>query len=161
MPGFDCLALLRSLAQNEVEFIVVGGVGEVLQGVPSITRGLDVVCRRDSANIQRTISAMHSLDARSRVGPLAGPNPSQLHPGPYRLTTEFGPLEIRDTIGRALGYEDLTSQTDEMQVGEFRVRVLRLEKLIALKEELGRDKDLAMLPTLRATLAEKRRLELK
>jgi hypothetical protein len=39
--------------------------------------------------------------------------------------------------------------------------VLRLEKLIALKEELGRDKDLAMLPTLRATLAEKRRLELK
>jgi hypothetical protein len=68
MPDFDCVALLRCLARNEVEFIVVGGVGEVLQGVPSITRGLDVVYRRDSANIQRTISAINSLDARSRVG---------------------------------------------------------------------------------------------
>jgi hypothetical protein len=45
-----------------------------------------------------------------------------------------------------------------MQVGEFRVRVLKLETLISMKEELGREKDLAMLPTLRATLAEKRRL---
>jgi hypothetical protein len=157
MPGFDCLALLRSLGRNEVEFIVVGGVAEVLQGVPSITRGLDVVYRRDSANIQRAISAMHSLDTRFRVGP----NPSQLHPGPNLLTTEFGPLEIRDTVGRALSYEDLISQTDEMQVSGFRVRVLQLEKLITLREELGREKDLAMLPTLRSTLAEKRRLKLK
>ena len=161
MPGFDCVALLRSLAQNEVEFIVVGGVAEVLQGVPSITRGLDVFYRRDAANIQRTISAMHGLDARFHVGPHLAPNPSQLHPGPNLLATEFGPLEIRDTIGRALSYEDLISQTDEMEVGEFRIRVLQLEKLIALKQELGREQDLAMLPTLRSTLAEKRRLNLK
>jgi predicted nucleotidyltransferase len=46
-----------------------------------------------------------------------------------------------------------------MKLGEFRVRVLHLETLIQLKEELGRDKDLAVLPTLRATLAEKRRLK--
>ena len=63
------------------------------------------------------------------------------------------------TIGKALSYEDLIDQTDEMKLGEFRVRVLHLETLIQLKEELGRDKDLAVLPTLRATLAEKRRLK--
>jgi predicted nucleotidyltransferase len=62
------------------------------------------------------------------------------------------------SIGQQLTYEDLIEHTDETQVGEFRVRVLQLETLISMKEELGREKDLAMLPTLRATLAEKRRL---
>ncbi len=37
------------------------------------------------------------------------------------------------------------------------MRVLDLETLIRLKTEAGRDKDLATLPTLRATLEEKRR----
>ena len=41
--------------------------------------------------------------------------------------------------------------------GGIRVRVLDLETLIAIKEELGGEKDRAVLPVLRRTLAEKRR----
>ena len=75
------------------------------------------------------------------------------------MTTNLGHLDMLGAIGRQLAYEDLIEHTDEMKVGEFRVCVLRLEKLIALKEELGREKDLAMLPILRRTLEEKRRLK--
>ena len=41
--------------------------------------------------------------------------------------------------------------------GGIRVRVLDLETLIAIKEQLGGEKDRAVLPVLRRTLAEKRR----
>ena len=41
--------------------------------------------------------------------------------------------------------------------GGVRIRVLNLDKLIAIKEELAGEKDLAMLPLLRRTLEEKRK----
>jgi hypothetical protein len=45
-----------------------------------------------------------------------------------------------------------------MDVGEgILVRVLDLETLIAIKEELGGEKDRAVLPVLRRTLEEKRK----
>lgn len=47
----------------------------------------------------------------------------------------------------------------EMEIGDgARNRVLDLETPIAIKEELGGDKDRAMLPVLRRTLEETRRL---
>jgi hypothetical protein len=45
-----------------------------------------------------------------------------------------------------------------MDVGEGTlIKVLDLETLIAIKEELGGDKDRAVLPVLRRTLEEKRK----
>jgi hypothetical protein len=48
-----------------------------------------------------------------------------------------------------------------MDIGEgMRVRVLDLATIVALKEELAGEKDLAVLPTLRRTLEEKRRAQI-
>jgi predicted nucleotidyltransferase len=159
MQGFDYRSLIRVLAQNEVEFIVVGGMSAVLQGVPTTTRDLDVVYRREATNIQRILAALQSVDARFRIRPDLSPNVSHLESTGHKLlTTGLGDLDMLGSIGKQLTYEDLIEHTEETEVGGFRVRVLQLETLIQLKEDLGRDKDLAMLPTLRATLAEKRRL---
>ena len=47
---------------------------------------------------------------------------------------------------------------DELAVREgLRVHVLNLETLIAVKEEVAGERDLAVLPIMRRTLAEKRR----
>jgi predicted nucleotidyltransferase len=57
-----------------------------------------------------------------------------------------------------LSYEDLLPHTIEMDMGEgVRVRVLDLATIIALKEELAGEKDLAVLPILRRTLEQKQR----
>jgi hypothetical protein len=46
----------------------------------------------------------------------------------------------------------------EMDIGEgMRVRVLNLETLISLKEQLTSEKDLAVLPILRQTLRESKK----
>jgi hypothetical protein len=48
--------------------------------------------------------------------------------------------------------------TIEMDIGEgVRVRVLNLATIVALKEELAGEKDLAVLPILRRTLEQKQR----
>lgn len=58
-------------------------------------------------------------------------------------------------MGRSLGYEELLSHSVEFEIGRgIRICVLDLETLIALKEQLGGEKDLAVLPILRRTLTE-------
>jgi hypothetical protein len=65
---------------------------------------------------------------------------------------------VLGTIGRGLSYEDLVPHTVEMDIGGgVRVRVLSLAKIVALKEELAGEKDLAVLPILRRTLEQKQR----
>ena len=57
-----------------------------------------------------------------------------------------------------LGYEELLPHSSEMLIrSDFRARVLNLETLIEIKEQLGGEKDRAMLPVLRRTLEEKSR----
>ena len=55
---------------------------------------------------------------------------------------------------------DLLPHSVEQDIGDgIRVRVLNLETLISLKEDLGREKDRAILTLLRQTLEEQRRQE--
>jgi predicted nucleotidyltransferase len=68
-------------------------------------------------------------------------------------------LDLLGTIGRNLSYQDLLPHSVEMDIGEgIRIRVLDLETLIAVKEALDGEKDRAVLPTLRRTLEEKKKL---
>jgi len=162
MRLLDYRAIIETLAGHGVEFIIVGGIGAALQGAPLNTWDVDVLYRREAGNIERALAALRLLDAKFHMHPDLAPNQSYLESaGPKLLTTKLGRLDMLGSIGKQLTYDDLIDQTDEMKLGEFRVRVLQLEKLIELKEELGREKDLAVLPTLRATLAEKRRLKLQ
>jgi predicted nucleotidyltransferase len=99
------------------------------------------------------------MDAIYRIQPTRRLRPDASHlrsAGHQDLTTKYGPLDILGTIGRGLTYEDLLPHTIEMDIGDgIHVRVLDLETIIAIKEELGSEKDLAVLPLLRRTLRER------
>ena len=152
---------LRALRGGGVDFIVVGGVAAVLDGAPVNTFDLDVVHSRNETNIARLLVVLEELDAVYRVQPERRIRPAASHlasAGHQNLITRYGPLDLLGTIGRNLGYEDLVPHSAEMDVGEgILVRVLDLETLIAIKEELGGEKDRAVLPVLRRTLEEKRK----
>jgi predicted nucleotidyltransferase len=161
MPERKLIATLRALHDGGVEFILVGGLAAVLQGAPIDTFDIDVVHSRDSANVARLQAVLEALDAVFRIQPerRLKPNASHLGSGGHQnLITRFGPLDILGTIGRELGYRELLPHSVELDIGEaLRIRALDLETLIALKEELGGDKDRAALPVLRRTLEEKRK----
>jgi predicted nucleotidyltransferase len=161
MPERKLIATLRALQDGGVEFILVGGLAAVLNGAPVDTFDIDVVHSREAANVDRILPVLEALDAIFRMQPERRLKPNASHlasPGHLNLMTRYGPLDLLGTIGRDLGYQDLISHSIELAISEgLRIRVLDLETLIALKEELGGEKDRAMLPILRRTLEEKRK----
>jgi hypothetical protein len=161
MPDSDFLSALRALREGGVEFAVVGGVAAVLNGAPVNTFDLDIVPARDEENVARLLRVLDTIDAVYRMQPDRRLKPSASHlssPGHHNLITSCGPLDVLGTIGRGLGYEDLLPHTIYMETGGgVRVRVLNLATIVALKEELADEKDLAVLPILRRTLEQTKR----
>jgi len=157
-------ATLRALHDAGVGFVLVGGLAAVLNGAPVNTFDVDIVHSRNAANIARILPVLEALDAIFRMQPERRLRPNASHLASTRhlnLMTRYGPLDLLGTIGNNLAYEDLVPRSVELDVAEgLRVRLLDLETLIAVKEELGGEKDRAVLPTLRRTLEEKRKREL-
>jgi predicted nucleotidyltransferase len=161
MPTSDLPAALRALHEGGVEFVVVGGLAAVLNGAPVNTFDLDIVPARNEENVAKLLRVLDGLDAIYRMQPSRRLKPNASHlrsPGHHNLITNCGPLDVLGTIGRGLSYEDLLPRTIDMEIGGgVRVHVLDLATIVALKEELAGEKDLAVLPILRRTLEEKQR----
>ena len=163
MPELKFTATLRALHDGGVEFILVGGLAAAVNGAPVSTFDIDVVHSRDSANVARILSVLEALDAVFRIQPERRLRPNASHlasTGHLNLITRHGPLDLLGTIGRDLGYQELIPRSAELDIADgLHVRVLDLETLIAIKEQLGGEKDRAMLPILRRTLEEKRKAQ--
>jgi hypothetical protein len=157
----DFGAVLSELQTAGVEFLIVGGLAAVLNGAPVHTYDVDVVHHRTPENIDRLIPVLESLEAIYRIQPerrLRPGKPALMSTGHQNLITKYGPLDVLGAIGEGLSYEDLLPRSTEILIREHvHVRILDLEALIEVKEQLGGEKDRAMLPILRQTLAEKMR----
>jgi len=55
---FELRGLLRLLADHQVNYVVVGGVGARLQGAPNITDDLDIVPEPTPDNLARLAAAL-------------------------------------------------------------------------------------------------------
>jgi hypothetical protein len=161
MPATDFLAVIRTLNEHGVDFIVVGGIAAVLEGAPISTFDLDIVHSRTGDNVQRLAGALTALDAHYRLQPERRIRPQASHlssAGHQLLMTRYGPLDVLGAIGHSHGYEELLEHVNEMKVGAgLTIRVLKLAKVIEVKSETAGDKDLATLPILRKTLEQKGR----
>jgi predicted nucleotidyltransferase len=153
--------LLKSLAESNSQFIVVGGLAAVLHGAPVHTYDVDIVYARTPENIARLIEVLASLDAIFRIQPERKLRPTESHlsgSGHLNLLTRNGPLDLLATIGDGLSYQNLLPHSSKMDLGHgVQIQVLNLEKLIEVKEQLAGDKDIAVLPVLRHTLNEWKR----
>lgn len=151
MSELDPERLLRALVDHGVEFYVIGALAAWLQGNPTVTLDLDVMPRRDIDNADRLAAALNSLGGRL-PGREAG---LELDGGDFlgwqaqRFDTEAGPLDVVPLAAAIGGYEE--AATVELNLGDFSVRAITIDGVIASKEKLGRPKDTAALPALYAT----------
>jgi hypothetical protein len=149
--------ILRSLMEAGIELVVVGGTAAVLQGAPIVTEDLDILHRRTAENVDRLMEwlaahgAYHRFDLARRKLPPS--RESFLGTGHVNLMTALGMLDVLCELGPGEGYDEVLSDT--ILVGGL--RVLGLERLIAVKASAGRPKDRAVLPVLLATLDELRK----
>lgn len=155
----DFRRILTALLEARVDFIVVGGVSAVLQGVPTTTFDLDIVHARTAENRRRLATVLRALDACYREhlpGKRLTPTEADLESkGHLLLMTVAGPLDVLGTVVGGLDFDDLAPRTRALELGGASVKVLDLAAVIELKERTGRDKDLAQLPLLRRTLKER------
>jgi hypothetical protein len=160
MQSFAREIILR-LIEGQVEFVVVGGISAVLQGVPVTTLDLDICYRRTPGNLRRLAQVLAPLQPRLRGLPPELPDTFD------ERTLQFGTNFTLDVGGESLdllgemsaigGYEQIIGQVEEVTIGGHSVKVLSLEQLIATKQAAGRAKDLAVLPLIRATLEVRQR----
>jgi hypothetical protein len=137
--------IIEVLERHGVEYVVVGGVAAVLQGAPVTTIDVDALFKVDGDNVARLFAALAELDARYREHGALQPTATDLEAGGrLLLMTSCGPLDLLSFIGGGKRYEDVAESADRLSIGGLAVRVLPLEALIAEKQALGRDKDLAV-----------------
>jgi hypothetical protein len=135
---------------------VVGGVSALLQGVPIVTRDLDLCYRRTSDNLRRLAEALAPFQLRLRGLPEGLPNifdERALQFGTnFTLETEDESLDQLAEMSDLGGYDAVVGRAIDLDVAGHTVKVLALADLIRTKRAAGRPKDLAVLPVLEATL---------
>ena len=155
----DIPSLIELLADAGVEFVIVGGMAAVVQGVPVTTFDLDIVHNRSEANTRKLLALLQTIHARYR-----GHSPEQrvelseaafLGKGHQLLYTDLGALDVLGAIEDGLEYADLLAHSVEVKLRGKTVRILTLEKLADLKSRSTNEKDRLVFKLITKTMAEK------
>ena len=158
----DAAAIIRAFARHKVQYVVIGGfAAELHQVAIPPTRDMDVTPEPSRSNLERLAAALNELNARFRV-PDGPPDGVEVPGGvtatwlaemvTITLVTEAGPLDIAMRPDGTTGYEDLNESGIVMRYEGLDVPVASLSDVIRSKEAAGREKDIRVLPALRAHL---------
>jgi predicted nucleotidyltransferase len=157
----DFRALLHTLVDGGVEFVVVGGAAATAHGSTRLTLDLDVVYRRTPDNIARLVRSLATHRPYLRGAPAGLPflwDEATITRGlNFTLLTDLGALDLLGEITGGGSYEDLLAFTDTLTVFGMTCRCLSLERLIHVKRAAGRVKDLEVIAELEAIAEEQRR----
>jgi hypothetical protein len=157
----DLTALLIGLRRAGVDFILVGGMAAVSQGVPTTTFDLDIVPTGDVENLSRLHAYLSSVHGRFRgrpQGQVLEPTLEDLAAGGHcLLMTDLGALDILGHIGEGLDFLRLVPDTHEIEIRGQHLRILTLEKLVELRRKSTREKDQLSVALWEETLRRKKK----
>jgi len=156
----DFKALLRTLSESGVEFILVGGVAATVHGSTRLTIDVDAVYRRTTENIDRLVLALTPYHPYLRGAPPGLPfrwDAATVKRGlNFTLTTDIGDLDLLGEIIGGGAYEALVTSTVTIRVFGIDCRCLTLDTLIELKRAAGRPKDFEAIAELEAIRQQER-----
>jgi len=155
----DFQRLVGSLAEGDVDFVIVGGLAATVHGSARLTQDIDVVYARDEANLARLVEALAPFEPYLRGAPPGLPfewSADTLRRGlNFTLTTSVGDIDLLGEITGGGGYTDLLAHTIEIDLFGQECRCLDLQSLIRTKRAAGRPRDLQMLAEMEALLEER------
>ena len=146
-----------------VRFVVIGGWAGLIHGSARSTNDVDFVYARDDENLARVIAALAPHQPYLRGAPPGLPfrwDVQTLRSGlNFTLTTAIGDIDLLGEVAGGGIYENIISQTLEVEAFGVSCRVVTLELLIQLKRAAGRPKDFEAIAELQLLLAEQRKLD--
>ncbi|HVH07913.1 MAG TPA: hypothetical protein VNE71_18115 [Myxococcota bacterium] len=150
----DFPALLHALAEEGVEYIIVGGAAATAHGAARLTQDLDLVYARSEENLRRVVRALAPHEPYLRGAPAGLPfhlDTETLRRGlNFTLTSKLGDVDLLGEVVGGGGYDALLPDTIEIELFGVRCRCLGLDKLIDVKRAAGRPKDFEALAELEA-----------
>ena len=157
----DYRELIRTLAANDVKYIIVGGAAATAHGSSRLTEDLDLVYQREAENIRRLVKTLAPHRPYLRGAPSGLPfkwdEETIWHGRNFTLTTAFGSLDLLGEITLGGNYEKLLPYSVRLEVFGNECLCLGLERLIEVKRAVGRLKDLEAIAELQAILEERNR----
>lgn len=147
MTGFG--RILQDLNETGVRYVLIGGIALIRHGVVRATRDIDAVFDPDPANVDRIRSLVERWGATHPDGsPLsekAVRTDRSIH-----LRTPFGDLDLVSEKITSISFADLLARADTKKVDGVEAPICSLADLVAMKQAVGRERDLADLSDLRA-----------
>jgi len=130
---------LKTLVDNDVDFMIVGLSAAILQGAPAVTQDIDLWVRdTQDAGFLRALKSVGAVFV-----PQVGLNPPMLAGDSVRL------FDLVIQMSGLDSFEEELKHSVQVAIGGVTVRVLSLERIIVSKEAANREKDLLVLPVLR------------
>ncbi|CAN5266462.1 hypothetical protein BH23ACT9_BH23ACT9_14540 [soil metagenome] len=152
----DVERILRALTDNDVAYVVCGGIAAQLAGSPLTTEDLDFTPADDPDNLDRCAAALNALGAQWRVpgllegfpppAPLAGPVLAGKMSLAFVTTAGFLDLVLIHSDGARYG--DMAADAAPVNLYGISVQIASLASIISAKQAAGRDKDVRALPFL-------------
>ena len=150
-------SILRGLKEDQIRFVVIGGLAAAAHGSRRITDDIDICYDVTSANLKRLSAVLARWKAYPRGIEPGLPffvDERQFKVTPLMtLTTGEGMIDVLDIVKGVGDYEKCRSHSVEVTAFDIRFRVLDLPSLIDAKRAAGRPRDLDHLPELEALLA--------
>ena len=149
---FDPRAILAALERNGVDYVLIGGLAQVIRGADLTPRGIDICPSVGTGNLDRLTRAARELDATQVDG--RDPELTDATVGAEQvisLSTSAGPLAIVGVpAGAPRGFVDLRRAASKEHLGHgVQPLVASTGDLARLAAALHRERDLQRLPQLR------------
>jgi predicted nucleotidyltransferase len=146
--------LLQFLLENNLDFVLVGGIAAVVHGSAQVTQDLDICLLTKSGAVEELRRILAQLHPKHRMTPqklsfLTEPRDISSINNIY-LDTDLGPLDILSEIKGVGSFERVKKDAITAKVFGFSCKVISLDDLIAAKKAMGRTKDQAALVELLA-----------
>jgi hypothetical protein len=159
--SFDPIAVLRVLDQRRVPYIVIGGLGRVIQGSPELTHGTDITPSMREDNLRKLALALEDLNASRTDGRALELEDDLAHEPVLELETDAGELKVVAEPAGTRGYDDLRRASSREPLGSgLRPSVASLGDHARMLAALGREQDAAKLRTVRRLIELERQVGL-
>ena len=141
----DFIELLCRLADNKVQFVIVGGLAAAAYGSPQVTQDIDVCIKLSLENLENLKNALWELHPVHRLHPA---KPEFKEEGEnlvffknIYLETDLGQLDCLGEIKGIGTFGEVLKNSETIELRGKNINILSMEALIKSKEALGRPKD--------------------
>ncbi|MFH1452869.1 MAG: hypothetical protein ABIH00_02660 [Armatimonadota bacterium] len=142
------LELIHQLNNNNVDYIIVGGIALLLHGVVRATEYIDIFIKPTADNIVKTKKALKSVWDDSSIEEISETDLLGDYPA-----LRYGPpddsisVDILTKLGEAVTFNDLEVETIDIE--GIKIKVATVKTLIDMKKDTVRLRDKADVEALR------------